>query len=162
MLNSRFDVLSENDVVKVPFGPSIPWKEFALAYPTVEGEMDGTCAENCLLFYYTLNPVNMTYELRDDDAENDFADVIGLDLFNISTGETRTEESLRKEEFPINEHCYSEENINVRPDFAISECSVSKNKAIKKERRKQKVLARGGYIEENKFAKQDVQYGKTN
>ena len=85
MLSHKSSVLSEEDLFKVPFGPSIPWGDFRSAYPEVEKEMNGTCVENCLLFYYSLNPVNITYEFNDEDAENDFADLIGLDLFNIST-----------------------------------------------------------------------------
>ena len=148
MLNHKSSVLSEEDLFKVPFGPSIPWGDFRSAYPEVEKEMNGTCVENCLLFYYSLNPVNITYEFNDEDAENDFADLIGLDLFNISTGETENELTYRTHEnvtYQLNS-LKAFFNDTSADDVTEDDTKTSSSKELKKKRRKQKILARGPTI----------------
>ena len=83
------------DRFQIPFGPASTWNEIVVYYPNIIEEMNGESQENCLLFYYDLNPVNKIYSFKDEDLENDFADILGIDLHTVSTGESKDEESER-------------------------------------------------------------------
>jgi hypothetical protein len=91
---------NNTDLFQVPFGPVLTWKEIINTNPNIINEMNGSSEENYLLFYYELNPVTLIYKPLDEDSENDLADIFGLDIYNISTGETESEEKLRK---PLND-----------------------------------------------------------
>lgn len=82
----------QNDLFQVPFGPILTWEDITNFYPNILNEMNGEREENYLLFYYEFNPVTSVYKAIDEDTENDLADIFGLDLHNISTGETKDDE----------------------------------------------------------------------
>lgn len=86
---------NNNDLFQVPFGPTLTWESISNIYPNVVETLDGKCEENFLLFYYEYNPVNGIYKPHDEDTENDLADLFGLDIYNISNGETIDEHEKR-------------------------------------------------------------------
>lgn len=85
-----------SDLFQIPFGPISYWNEIVALYPTIIDEMDGKSEENTLLFYYEFNRVNGTYKFKDEDSENDFAEILGMDFHTISTGESKEDEETRK------------------------------------------------------------------
>lgn len=90
--------VNNSDRFQIPFGPISQWDEILVYYPNIANEMNGDSEENCLLFYYELSPVNGSYLFRDEDLENDFADILGMDLHTVSTGESKEDEIKRKED----------------------------------------------------------------
>lgn len=59
--------------------------------------MDGSSPDSFLLFFYELSPVDNIYQFKDDDSENDFAEVLGINFNIISEGETQEELERRRE-----------------------------------------------------------------
>lgn len=53
-------------------------KQLMKKFPEFDKTMDGTCDENCLLFYYKKNKETGVYEFQDDDAEQDIAELLGV------------------------------------------------------------------------------------
>lgn len=87
---------NNTDVFRIPFSGTVSWAELIKMYPMLLTEMDGECRENCLLFYYQRNPVNQIYELRDEDSEVDFAEILKIDMNVTKDGETKQEKEDRK------------------------------------------------------------------
>lgn len=128
----------DNFELKIPFAHTSTWKDILELYPHLEKELDGSCMENWFLFYYEYSPVSCTYLFKDEDSENDIAEIFGIDLYNISTGETFTEELSRKD---------NEIRIKSLEDFINCSDIDEKNnknetKLAKKERRRLKLLER--------------------
>jgi hypothetical protein len=95
----RYRIPRNTDVLQVPFGPTWTWDTILEHYPNLEKEFDGSCIENSFLFYYDKNPTMGVYVPKDEDAENDLAEIFGLDLNCVSMGETNDEETARNAEF---------------------------------------------------------------
>lgn len=87
---------NDTDVFRVPFSGTVSWAELIKMYPMLLTEMDGECRENCLLFYYQRNPVNQIYELKDEDSELDFAEILKIDMNVTKDGESKQEKEDRK------------------------------------------------------------------
>ena len=86
----------DTDLFRLPFSGIISWKEYVEYYPDLIHQMDGTCIENCLSFYYELNIVNKIYEFRDNDAELDISEILGMNLNVVVEGEKLEEQEERK------------------------------------------------------------------
>lgn len=149
---------NNNDLFQVPFSGSLTWIDYVNMYPNIITEMDGTCRENCLSFYYEKNVVNQAYEFRDEDAEMDIADILGIDM-NI----TVEGESIQEKETRMSKSC---NNIEALLDEIIEENEIIEDaglginrtqtfddlsdykqvkedkKRAKKERRQQKLMER--------------------
>ena len=87
-----------DDLFQIPYGPVLNWEEIKNVYPKISIEMDGKLEENCLLFYYELNPVTNIYKARDDDSESDLAVIYEIDLYIVSKGEDKDNETARHED----------------------------------------------------------------
>jgi len=87
----------ENNLFQVPFGPVSTWGDIKNIYPDFVNEMDGSSEDSFILFYYEYNPCNGIYKPIDDDSEHDLANLFGLDLHNLSTGESKDDETIRSE-----------------------------------------------------------------
>lgn len=90
--------VNNTDLFQVPFGPIITWNEIMNYYPNVKEEMNGSSPDSYLEFFYECNPINNTYIFRDEDSENDFADLLGINLSVVSEGESKEELKERREE----------------------------------------------------------------
>lgn len=89
--------VKDNDLFRIPFGGIMPWSDFVDMYPELYEAMDGLDITSCLDFYYSMNPINDSYEFKDENSENDIADIIGLNTVLIQQGETKEDEIQRKE-----------------------------------------------------------------
>ena len=69
-------------------------------YPEFAAEMDGADYGACLELYYERNPVNGIYEFRDQDAELDIAEAMGMDLRVCTEGESTAEKKTRRAAVP--------------------------------------------------------------
>ena len=77
-----------DDVFTLPFGQGeIKMHEMLDAYPNLYSEMDGKLPGQCLLLFYEKNPVNGIYVFADADAENDMADILGIQTRVVTFGE---------------------------------------------------------------------------
>lgn len=132
-----FAVPKDCFVLRIPFGCSMTWKEILKFYPKIEKELDGSCIENCFLFYYEYSPVSGEYLFKDEDSENDLAEMFGYDFHTVTTGESLIDEVERKEKIKS-----IEEFLN--SDFSVEEQVYDKKaiKAAKKERRALKLQQR--------------------
>jgi hypothetical protein len=92
---TRKSKANDNDLFQVPFSGVLPWYEFKEMYPIILTEMDGTCKENCLLFYYDKNVVNKVYQFRDYDTEFDVANILEIDMNITIEGESIEEKETR-------------------------------------------------------------------
>lgn len=87
-------------------------KQLMKKFPHFDKTMDGTCDENCLLFYYKKNKETGYYEIQDDDAEKDIAELLGVKIKNfILEDEEQPNESLTKEQLELHK-----ENIEMIRD----------------------------------------------
>ena len=84
------------DLFQIPFSGAVQWDEYIEIYPDIIKEMDGKCSENCLLFYYEKNFVNQVYNFRDEDAEFDIANILGIDINITVEGESIEDKNSRK------------------------------------------------------------------
>jgi hypothetical protein len=158
MLTRKTQPLS-NDLFQVHFSGTIEWVDFIDMYPDIIKEMDGTCRENCLLFYYEKNIVNQVYSFRDEDAEFDIANILDIDMNITVEGESIQEKNSRKShscndiidlEKQYNKNDKNDKKIiknNTYNDFNnLDNLDLKKikeeNKRAKKERRQQKLLER--------------------
>lgn len=163
MLTRKTQPLS-NDLFQVPFSGTIEWADFIDMYPDIIKEMDGTCRENCLLFYYEKNIVNQVYSFRDEDAEFDIANILGIDMNITVEGESIQEKNSRKShscndiidlEKQYNKNDKTDKkiiknntcnNLNNLDNLDLNYLDLKKikeeNKRAKKERRQQKLLER--------------------
>lgn len=74
-------------------------KQLMKKFPEFVETMDGTCEENCLLFYYKKNKETGVYEFQDDDAEQDIADLLNVKIKNfILEDKEKTVEGLSSEQ----------------------------------------------------------------
>ena len=139
---------TNSDLFRVPFAGPVSWIDLIEMYPQVEQEMDGECRENCLLFYYEMNPVTKVYEFKDEDAELDFSSVLQIDMNITREGESKEEMEDRKSKscndlnvfmdipsLPKHKSCDNMVDINYKQLKADI-------KKAKKERRQQKLLER--------------------
>ena len=151
MLTINRQVKNNLDLFQVPFGPILQWQDYIEIYPNIIIEMNGAVEENTLLFYFSHNP-------KDEEAEQDFASILGLDIHTISTGESkhelldRQEEELRSQS--LSSFYYDDNTILSKlanPDSISSIESLPESlhentnistKNAKKERRKQRLLVR--------------------
>lgn len=85
------------DLFQIPFGPVTSWNEIINFYPNVVLEMDGSSPDSFLLFFYECSPIDSTYRFKDEDSENDFAEVLGINFNVVSEGETKEELEKRRE-----------------------------------------------------------------
>lgn len=139
---SYYAVPKDCFVLRIPFGCSMTWKEILTHYPEIEKELDGSCIENCFLFYYEYSPVTGEYLFKDEDSENDLAEMFGYDFHTVTTGESMIDESLRKEQIKS-----LEDFLNT--DFVVVEehtYDKKASKAAKKERRALKLQQRSEKI----------------
>ena len=133
-----YPIPHEDFILKIPFSYSMTWKEILEIYPNVKNELDGSCEENSFTFYYEYSPVSCEYLFKDEDSENDLAEIFGIDLYAMSTGEEKEEELSRKDN---QLRCKSlEEYINNLEE--IIEVNKKETKLAKKERRKLKLEER--------------------
>jgi len=76
------------DEFQLPFSQGVMnVKDMIQMYPTFIEEMNGQEAGSCLNLFYERNPVNGVYTFRDEDAENDMADILGISSRVCSLGE---------------------------------------------------------------------------
>lgn len=138
------------DLFQIPFTGAVSWSLLVEMYPDVVQEMNGECRENCLLFYYNLNPVTKVYEFRDGNSELDFAEILKIDLNVTIEGESKEDYEDRKnksyndlfnnflnEETKIIKHKSCDELTSI--NFKQQKEELKK---AKKERRAQKLLER--------------------
>ena len=88
-------------------------KEIIKKFPEFAKTMDGTCEENTLLFYYKKNKETGVYEIQDDDAQEDIAELLGVKVKNfvLDDEEAVNVEGLSNEQ--LNKH---KENIEMIRD----------------------------------------------
>jgi hypothetical protein len=88
-------------------------KKIMKKYPEFAKTMDGSCDENCLLFYYKKNKETGIYEFQDDDAQEDIAELLGVKIknFELKDKEEVTVDALTNEQ--IEKH---KENIEMIRD----------------------------------------------
>lgn len=65
-------------------------KRIKKKYPEFAKEFDGSSEECCLSYYYKLNRAEGLFEFKDPEAEDEVAEMLGVDLF---TGEAYDEDS---------------------------------------------------------------------
>lgn len=70
-------------------------KKIIKKYPDFAKTMDGSCDENCLLFYYKKNKETGIYEFQDDDAQEDIAELLDV---KIKSFELKDEEEYTVKE----------------------------------------------------------------
>lgn len=58
-------------------------KKIIKRYPKFAEIFDGTCIENTLTFYYVKNKTTGEYELIDEDAEEEVAELLGVKIKNF-------------------------------------------------------------------------------
>lgn len=82
---------------RLPFGSgTLSFADIQGTYKDFVDAMDGMDMSSCLCFYYEKNPVTSIYEFRDNDAEADVADAMGIDFGVCSEGESLTDSQERK------------------------------------------------------------------
>lgn len=88
-------------------------KKIMKKYPEFAKTMDGSCEENCLLFYYKKNKETGVYEFQDDDAQEDIAELLGVKIksFELKDEEEVTVHALTNEQ--VEKH---KENIEMIRD----------------------------------------------
>jgi hypothetical protein len=88
-------------------------KKIMKKYPEFAKTMDGSCEENCLLFYYKKNKDTGVYEFQDDDAQEDIAELLGVKVksFELKDEEEVTVHALTNEQ--VEKH---KENIQMIRD----------------------------------------------
>lgn len=133
----------DTDLFRIPFTGPICWSDLIEMYPKLTEEMNGESYENCLLFYYELNPVSNIYEFRDETTELDFADILKIDMDITRDGESKKEKEERVNSYNdmFNEFLQEEQNVNDNSDINYKKLKEEIKKA-KKERRQQKLLDR--------------------
>lgn len=134
----RSKSVKTNDLFQIPFGPIASWNEITTYYPHVQFEMDGSSADSFLSFFYELNPINSVYKFKDDDSENDFADLLGINFSVISEGESKEDENKRKMEQERIEalKIFTEEYDRLMNPDSISSLSSMESLTNKKEEKK--------------------------
>ena len=148
MLSKKTKAL-ETDMFQIPFSGAISFKEFIEYFPNIISEMNGKCRENCLLFYYELNPVNNIYQFYNNESELDFAEILGIDLNITIEGESIQEKNDRKSkscndiisEFKLSDEIKYNSSCNDISNLSYKNLKEETKKA-KKERRLQKLLDR--------------------
>lgn len=86
------------DLFQIPFGPIVTWNEITNFYPNICSEMDGSSPDSYLLFFYEMSPIDGVYKFQDEDTENDFAEILGVNFSVISEGETKEDLQSRKKD----------------------------------------------------------------
>jgi hypothetical protein len=137
---------NKTDLFQVPFSGVMSWNNYIDLYPDITNEMDGSCRENCLSFYYEKNLVNGIYIFRDEDAEFDIANILGIDLNITVEGESIEDKITRKiqsDDIYSNDIFEFESSLEVDIlDSNYYKKKKEETKRLKKERRQQRVQER--------------------
>lgn len=93
---TRFTQVKDDMIFRIPFSHSCDWHTFKEDYPKIL-ELDGSDETCTLEFYYSLNPINNSYEFLSENEENDIAELIGICFDIVQTSETKEEKIARTE-----------------------------------------------------------------
>ena len=113
MLSILKDKPSDNELFRIPFVGALMWKDMIKMYPGLVGEMNGMCIENCLSYYYQINPVNKVQEFRDEESELDFSEILNIDMDIIRDGESKQEKEDRKS----TSYCDNSDNLQEKTNI---------------------------------------------
>lgn len=138
MLNLKGKKPKPTDQFRIPFSCPEQYSTLIEYYPFLVEELDGSCVENCLLFYYEKSITSSIYEFKDEDSELDMADILGINISIIQIGESVEDNKSRLMDEFIDENVIFEEP-DKQQDIVDIISKKNQTKEAKKERRNKRL-----------------------
>ena len=116
-----------NTLFDVPHKPTpMSAKQIAKKFPAFAKEMNGSSEDQCLTYFWKSNKETKVYEFIDEEAEEEVAELLGVNVYNEEEVKKKEEEEYKQQTRALTE----EEIRTFKEELAIAKQDLLKFYAV--------------------------------